>query len=173
MQPEDSNTKIKDLERQIEALTKKVDDFTNPTSIPDQFLKTLSDKGFVRITETLPVSFTTTDGYDSKYLYMFSTIEDKQFVFFNINAKDFTKIRSISISGDEFTANTEGFGLNDPFTFWSTDTSPSPLVNGGTYYTRDITSTSFKLSSSVGGAAINITDIGSGTQFLQRINILF
>jgi hypothetical protein len=37
MNPEDSNTKIKDLERQIEALTKKVDDFTNPTSISDQF----------------------------------------------------------------------------------------------------------------------------------------
>ena len=173
MQPEDSNTKIKDLERQIEALTKKVDDFSNPTSISDQFLKTLSDKGFVRITETLPTSFTTTDSYDSKYFYMFATIEDKQFVFSNINSQDFTKIRTVSISDDTFTANTEGFGTNNIFTFWSTDTPPSPIVNGGTYYVRDITTDTFKVSATSGGAAINITDIGSGTHFLQRINILF
>jgi len=173
MQTEDSNTKIDNLERQIEALTKKVDDFTNPATMPEQFLKILSNKGFVRITETLPTPFKTTDDYDSEYFYMFANIENKQFVFSNINSKDFTKVRTVSISADTFTANTEGFGTNNIFTFWSTDTPPSPIVNGGTYYVRDITTDTFKVTDTYGGAAINITDIGSGTHFLKRINLLY
>lgn len=47
--------------------------------------------------------------------------------------------------------------------FSSTGTVPAPLVAGTVYYARDITSTSFKVSSTDGGSAINITGAGTGT----------
>lgn len=44
---------------------------------------------------------------------------------------------------------------------------PSPLSELATYYVRDsLDGHEFKLAATVGGAAINITDIGSGRQFI-------
>ena len=42
-------------------------------------------------------------------------------------------------------------------------TLPAPLVAGTTYYVRDVATNTFKLSLTSGGAAIDITDAGTGT----------
>lgn len=42
-------------------------------------------------------------------------------------------------------------------------TLPAPLVAGNTYYCRDITANTFKLSATYGGSAISLTDVGTGT----------
>jgi len=42
-------------------------------------------------------------------------------------------------------------------------TLPAPLVAGTTYYVRDVATNTFKLSATIGGEAINITDAGTGS----------
>lgn len=47
-------------------------------------------------------------------------------------------------------------------------TLPNPLAINTTYYVISSTGTSFKLSATVGGAEIDITDIGTGRQFIEK-----
>jgi hypothetical protein len=42
-------------------------------------------------------------------------------------------------------------------------TLPAPLVTGTTYYVRDVATDTFKLSTTIDGAAIDITTLGTGT----------
>jgi hypothetical protein len=66
-------------------------------------------------------------------------------------------------STDVLTVTAHGYVLNDPVVLTGT-VGGAPLVAGTTYYARDITTNTFKLSATVGGAALNITtDISAGT----------
>lgn len=59
--------------------------------------------------------------------------------------------------------------LNDEAVLVTTnDTLPAPLDGTTTYYVINSTGTTFKLSLTVGGAEINVTDIGVGNQFIYR-----
>jgi hypothetical protein len=161
-----------DLQTQINELKKKVDELYSVTGFPEPVLLALQQKGFVRISKTLQTPFTTTDNYDSKYYYMFSKIDNKDVVFSNLNAKDFNVIQNINTSTNVFTITNNGFANGDAFVFWTTDTPPSPIDNGNTYYTRDVTTDTFKLTDTPGGVALDITDKGVGIHYLQRINII-
>lgn len=48
----------------------------------------------------------------------------------------------------------------------TTDTAPAPLVVGTDYYVVNSTGNTFQLSATLGGAAIDITDTGTGRQFI-------
>lgn len=65
------------------------------------------------------------------------------------------------------------FGDDETMVLFTTDTMPSPLSGQGltTYYVISAASDgySFKLSATLGGSEINITDVGVGKQFLTRI----
>lgn len=50
------------------------------------------------------------------------------------------------------------------FTFSTTGDLPAPLLPGVVYYAKNVTGTSFNLSAAFGGAAINTSSAGSGTQ---------
>jgi hypothetical protein len=51
----------------------------------------------------------------------------------------------------------------------STGSTPSPLINGVDYYVINSTGQTFQLSLTSGGAAIDITDAGTGSQYLFSI----
>jgi hypothetical protein len=159
------------LKSEVAQLKKQVEDLYSNTGFPDVILDNLSRKGFVRINQILTTPFTTIDGYESKYFYMFANIGTDKFVFSNISATDFV-LPTVSPSTDVFTANNHGFTDSNPVTVWSTTTPPDPLANGNTYYIRDATTNTFKLTDTIGGSAVNITDIGTGKLFLQKINII-
>jgi hypothetical protein len=56
---------------------------------------------------------------------------------------------------------------NDTFVYFATsDTLPSPLVEGTQYFVVNSTGTSFQVSATQGGAAINLTTTGTGSQFI-------
>ena len=161
-----------DLKKRIEALEKKVNDLYNPASFPQSVIDGLVKRGLVKIEKTLLTPFTTTDGYNSKYYYMFADIDGKRVVFSNISAQDFTLITDVNTSTDVFTSNSHGFTNGDLFTYWTDGTTPSPISNGDSVYVRDVTTNTFKITNTIGGAALNITTTGTGTQYLQRINII-
>lgn len=168
MKPEEKQK----MQDEIDELKKKVEDLYSPTSFPVSIMENLTKNGFVKITQTLPTSYTTNTGFKAVYYYMFSDIDGKKVVFSNISYKDFTKIQSINTSTDTFTASNHGLGDGDILTFWSTTTPPGPITMGQTVYVVSSATDTFKLSATLGGAAIDLTDIGTGLHFLQRINIL-
>lgn len=67
-------------------------------------------------------------------------------------------------SSDVLSVPGNGFLADDPVRLIKLDDSPLPtgLVEGTTYYCRDISGNTLKLAASVGGAAINVTADGSG-----------
>jgi len=117
MDKQEMEDKIKELEEKITNITQKLDSLYSNTDFPEATLEAMQRKVVVRIDTTLLTPFTTTDGYASKYYYMFAKIDDKSVVFSNIDAKDFTRIQSIDTSTDVFTANNHGLNNGDVLTF--------------------------------------------------------
>jgi hypothetical protein len=161
------------LKNQVKELQKKVDDLYSTAGFPDQVIEALQRKGVVVIRETLETPFTTIDGYESKYYYAFSKIGNKDMAFSNLSASDFVKVRGVNTSNDTLSVPSNDFSNTNPVTFWTSGTAPSPLVNGGTYYIKDVASDTTKLSATSGGSAVNLTTVGDGQHFLQKINIIF
>lgn len=64
---------------------------------------------------------------------------------------------------DVITANTHGLSDGNILLMTSTGTLPAGLSANTIYYVRDATTNTFKVSTSVGGSAVDITDTGSGT----------
>lgn len=52
----------------------------------------------------------------------------------------------------------------------TTGTADSGLTDGGTYYVITSTSTTFQVSATVGGAAINLSADGTGTETFEKVN---
>lgn len=77
---------------------------------------------------------------------------------------------TVSVSTDVFSANAN-FENNMEVQVSTTDTAPSPLIPGVSYFVINATGTTlgttFQLSATSGGTAINITTIGSGSQFIS------
>ena len=161
-----------ELQQQVNALQSKVDNLISG-NMSDEFFGKLASEGFIRIDEVLTTSLWTQDEVTAIYYYMFSTIDNKRFVFSNVNAGDFIKISKVNLASDTFTSGSSKLGDTHMYTFWSTVTPPAPLINGGTYYITNATDDTFQLTYTYGGAALNITDIGTGFHFLKKINIIF
>lgn len=69
---------------------------------------------------------------------------------------------TIDVSTDVFTATNHGYQDKNPLKF--TGTMPSPLVVGTLYYARDVTTSTFKVALTPGGAVIDLSgSVGSNT----------
>jgi hypothetical protein len=120
-----------------------------------------------------PAVFSTPPGADTtvwlakthvRYLDVVSLVDHVEGVDY-ITALTFGAVRQVTglASTDVLTLNDHGFALNDPVDF-ITITGGAPLAALTTYYARDITTDTFKLSLTPGGAAIGITtDLTAGT----------
>lgn len=77
---------------------------------------------------------------------------------------------TVDTSTDVFTSTGHGLVAGDMIALSTTSILPSPLQRNKHYYLRDITTNTFKLSASDGGAAINLLNAGSGThKFTKRV----
>ena len=97
-----------------------------------------------------------------------------------VNAPDLTsqKTYTADASTDIITCSNHGFLNGGQLRLGTTGSYPSPLGGGITYYVRDVTTNTFKLAATSGGAAIDITTNGTGTNFIaastcQHGNILY
>lgn len=76
-------------------------------------------------------------------------------------------VASVSTTGDTLTIADHACAADDPvvLTVDLGSTLPSPLVAGTTYYARPVAGRSdlLQLSATAGGAAVNLTTVGSGT----------
>jgi len=71
-------------------------------------------------------------------------------------------------STDVVTVPSHGFAANDPVVFYG-GTTPAGLTEGTIYYARDITTNTFKVAATAGGAAIDLTGAGAGDCVVSKI----
>lgn len=71
-----------------------------------------------------------------------------------------------NITADTLFVSDHIFNNNDILSVYTTDTLPSPLLNGINYYVVNSSGNSFQLSLSSGGSAIDLTTIGTGNQYI-------
>lgn len=69
---------------------------------------------------------------------------------------------------DTFYCTAHGYVANDPVVFFG-DTTPAGLTEGVKVYVRDVTTNTFKVAATAGGAAIDITSAGGGACLVSRI----
>jgi hypothetical protein len=75
-------------------------------------------------------------------------------------------------STDIFTIAGHGLASGDPITFHA-GTMPTGINRATEYYVRDITTDTFKIASTVGGSAINITSNGSSLNAsIRKVNLI-
>lgn len=69
----------------------------------------------------------------------------------------------VDATANAFTINAHGFAENDPIKLATTGLIPTPLIAKKKYYAKNVTANTFQVSETVGGAAIDISSIGTGT----------
>ena len=75
---------------------------------------------------------------------------------------------TVDTTANTFTINNHGFADGELFQFYTSGTAPSPLTNWNPYYIRDATQNTFKLCSTQGGSAIDLTSKGTGTHYFRE-----
>jgi hypothetical protein len=73
------------------------------------------------------------------------------------------KAFTVAAATDVFSSTAHGFSNGDAVVLRSGLVPGAPLATGTVYYVRDAEANAFKLTATVGGAAINITSDGSGS----------
>src|SRR6266496_4120851 len=89
------------------------------------------------------------------YTYAFNATKSRTVGTFTVNP-----------STDVCTLVAHGMVNGDQVRFTTTDVLPDPLLDNNYYYLVSVTTDTFKLSLTSGGAAIDIEDIGTGTHTL-------
>lgn len=74
----------------------------------------------------------------------------------------------VDIATDKITATAHGLVVGDTVRFRSTDTLPAGLALNRDHYCRDVTDDDFKVANEKNGAAVDLTDGGSGTHTVER-----
>ena len=82
----------------------------------------------------------------------------------NYDSRTFT----VDEATDELLSNGHSFANDDEVTSLTTGTLPAPLTGADTYFVRDSGAGSLKLAATLGGPAIDLTDIGTGVHTLRK-----
>ena len=157
---EELQRRITELETQISEYKKKVDDLYSPTGLPESVLDSLNRSGFVRTTTFLP--YNNTSGRE--FLNIFAKSGSRDFVL----PADLTGYYiPFSYSTTNTLAGNVSADYNDtPVYAYSTGDLPTGLSSSVLYYIKSANGSTFKLSTSVGGADVSITGAENGYCFL-------
>jgi hypothetical protein len=86
---------------------------------------------------------------------------------FTLGATPIVATVTVDAGTDIFTEVAHGFSIGTPLRFTTSGTLPAGLALLTTYYARDITTDTFKVSATPSGTAIDITTTGTGTHAVQ------
>lgn len=108
-------------------------------------------------------------GTSTYYRFAYALINTPLDVSFGVQAE---QTYTTTFGTDTFAATAHGLVLNDAVQFSSTLTLSAPLKVGVDYYviSGGLTANAFKVSTSLGGTAVDLTTDGSGTQSVVKIS---
>lgn len=79
---------------------------------------------------------------------------------------NYINVYTVSTSADTLTSSTIRFTDDTAVSLFTNGTYPAPFAVNTEYYVINSTGTTFQLSLTVGGAAIDITTTGTGSQYI-------
>jgi len=153
----------KNLENRIQALEKwktaqELQQITFP--LDTKSIEVLS-KYFMRIINDIVY----TGGVAGREFILYSGVQgDRKFI-----VQEDTYVRfTVNTSTDYITVEPSKYRFNENEDVYvaTSDTLPGGLLDGVTYYIKNASGNTFQLSTTPGGAAINITSSGVGTQYI-------
>lgn len=156
-----NDQKIQQLERQVAELLQWKEEKTR------QQIKYPLDEASVRILNKHFILF-------DSYLYFLSASGDElpNILIKHDGVTDLISVyRNMKVfiadpTTDVITSMNHGFVDGQTVALYTTDTLPNPLSDLITYYVKNSTSNTLQLSLTLGGAVINITDIGTGIHYM-------
>ncbi len=166
---DENERRIQKLEQQVSELMKwKLErirqQFVYP--IDDESVKILQNY-FMRITSIANYSFIGAEEHSTTEYIGFQNN-----LMFNV-AKNTLFNYTVNVSSNVFTlqGGAPGYENDAALIFYHEPggTIPAPLVDNTTYYVVSSDGITFKVSATVGGAAVNITDDGDLRQFVARV----
>jgi hypothetical protein len=170
---EEIQRKIDELNNKVGELEKKLNEFSNPTILPEQMINSLVQSGFVRYVGPNVLTYTNPSGRE--FWSGFFQFKDNQTLINLDKYSDTTGV--IRKNYLEYTASTSdtltspNHGLSDGQQVWlyTTGNMPTGLSSGTIYFVINSATNTFRLSESLGGAAINITATGSPYNYVVPI----
>jgi hypothetical protein len=148
------------LKREVAQLKKQVESLSNPATISEEFLKTLVSKGFLR--KSLYLTYEGSSGM--MFTTVFADYENRTTALTGFDKSYYIKFTAET--SDTCTSPNHGLSNGTPLYIISTGIIPAGLSPLTQYYIINSATNTFKLSTSPGGAAVNITSVGSGTHYL-------
>lgn len=92
----------------------------------------------------------------------------KTVLYASLPMKEFTADDTTDVC--TYVNGTHGLLNDDVVNLATTNTLPDPLDTATDYYVIDATASTFKLSTSSGGSAVDITDTGTGSHYFLKTN---
>jgi len=160
MTPEEKQ-QFEALKQEAANLKRELDTFKNPATISELFLSALVKKGFLR--SNLDITYLSNSNLE--FTTVFADFKDRTVALTGFDKSYYIKFTADT--SDVCTSNAHGLNDGDPVYLISTGNLPTPLVTTTLYYIRDATTNTFKLTATLGGAAVNITNVGTGAHYLQ------
>jgi len=152
---------IVELEQKVADLSRKVEDFTNPALIPEQFLKALVSKGFVRADFDIITFENASAGTFPSFMADFK--EKRGLISYTPSDR---LVLYTARTNDTLTSVNHGLSNTQQVYALTTGQHPAPLNPQQVFFVRDATTDTFKVALSSGGAAVNITTVGSGNNYM-------
>lgn len=156
--------RIQQLERQIqELLSWKTSKERQLISYPlDENSKQVLKKDFLSI--LTPISFTQST-VPEPFTAVLTVQNDKQYLI-----PTYGSLFQFTASTSDVVTSSVTFVNDMLITLFTTDTLPAPLDDVTSYYTVNSSGNTCKLSLTLGGAAIDITDTGTGLHYFTVYN---
>lgn len=169
----DKDREIKELKDKLVKLESKVNELYEWMSqrkrqfVPDPLdpiSKKILEKDFMRIVGS-GVMAQVLSSSEFPFGYVKTVLKNKEKI---IQFRDDVKRCLVDASTDIITANSHGLVNNDTVIFYTTEELPAGIDTFTTFYVVSATATTFKVSLTQGGSAIDITTNGKGEQYFSR-----
>lgn len=160
MTPEEKQ-QLQSLQNKVNELEKQIKDLSNPATMSDEFVRALITKGFLKA--NLKIDYVSAS--NNNFRNIFTDFFNTNVVLTGVDRAYYVKFTAST--SDTCTADGKAPENDTSVYVISTGTLPAPLIETTQYYIINSSGNTFKLSTTVGGAAVNITDVGAGAHYLH------
>jgi hypothetical protein len=158
MENEKLQQRIQELENKIRTLEANYENLISQSSFPSVIESILVSRGFLKYTDKI----VTVNASGKEFFYLVTDFRENRAI---ISSEPLYNLKAtvVNSTDDTFTTISHGLQGGEQLYFQSSDGYiPAPLLFGATYYPVNITTNTFKVSSTFGGSPIDLTDTGSG-----------
>lgn len=156
------------MEERIRQLEERIKLLENPKELSRDFINLLLSNGFMQLEKR--IRFDSDALIEYYYAFIRHGVDANNKLLFTANPVEYVKeIKSVNTSSNRIESPLHGLADDMQIRFISTGSLPSPLVQNQPYYVIDENTNSFKVSNTMAGPEVNITNQGIGVHYWSYI----